>query len=747
MPTFSLTDNFNNPVAVPVDWTSFSALSKYFKSEALHLVVFPDFIQHKDQLISQITPQPLQAQLKVGSKFQLGGANPEIDVTPQTQVAVEVNAIAGSNIFDGDPFGVAATVPANAAYVGLTFDGSLDPVVTVTSGDLFFGFDPSTELHLEYWRAFPVTGANQPTLGDAFAQTISGYVIPGDLSDLSHLRQDDICAVSGIGSLKVFGGVQVAANPNPLASVNLPLNVGTITVQEGPMAGICASFTITGSYQLRVRRLDTNTVELSFLKQRGTTLQLDNTASDGVAVKLGQTDLIAKLLGAIDPKTDNSQLLQGGLRADEAETLNDAIKSSINHSLQASFGQTLSLVKDDEAAFQYHIDVDVAGRDPVARAGIQRALKGDLSGLTALEDGIKPDGTIAAGMKMINSIFSTSAKKKVSFNVNLLGLLNVLSMSDLVRGSKVIADPVTGDLTIADSATGTQIQAIVEPPKRQERVRQAMFESLLVTAAYKASGAVEAFNLTSQSFHFALNRNTNIGVMTDYLNWLAALDLITAGDKQQLLENFHDQGLSTCLLRTTLTDAQCRSMFFDERGDLRPEAYYLNFGRRAMMALLNDKVGPFDHYRYALLDQQWQDALETGPSPQLAEIAGITTANSNYQAILSQLIGDVYDITWWASGMVDAGKQLQSMITFLAGRNPISLRNDPDFATQRAALQKRMAEVIGNSKTRFEEPWGLVSLFWAAGSQGASARLVTSTMTLTKPATGGALAASASSDI
>ncbi|MBV9770046.1 MAG: hypothetical protein JOZ32_10785, partial [Bryobacterales bacterium] len=77
MSTFSLTDNFNNPVPVPVNWTSLSALFKYLKSEGLHLIVFPDFIQHKDQLISQITPQPLQAHLKAGYKFQLGGTLPE----------------------------------------------------------------------------------------------------------------------------------------------------------------------------------------------------------------------------------------------------------------------------------------------------------------------------------------------------------------------------------------------------------------------------------------------------------------------------------------------------------------------------------------------------------------------------------------------------------------------------------------------------------------------------------------------
>ena len=737
MSTFSLSDNFGNPVTTPVKWTPGSALFKYLKSEALHLVVFPDFLQHKDQLIGQITPQPLQAHMKAGYKFQLGGANPEIDVTPEGEVSVEVNAKAGSSLFDDDEFVVAATVPPDVAYVGLTIDGSLDVNVSGSSGDLNFGFESNSELNLSYWRAFPASGANQPTLGDAFAQAISNYVIPGDLSDLSKLQPNDICTASGTGSITVSGGVEVSAMPNPLASVNLPLNAGTITVQDGVMAGLTVSFMISGAYQIRVRRLDTSIYELSFLKRKGTTLKTDLTASGGISVRKNSgNDLIARWLGAIDPKTDNSQLLAGGLTDDEAQTLADAIKSSIDHSLQASFDDTLALVRDDQAAFQYHVDLEAALLDPVSTQALQRALKGNLSDLTTLEAGIKADGTIATGVKMISSVFSTSTKKEASFKINLLGLLNVLSLSDLVRGSKVIQDPVTGDLTIADSVTGTQIQAIVEPPKRQERVRKAMFESLLVTAAYKASGAVEAFNLSSQSFHFALNQNTNAGVMTDYLNWLVALNLIAASEKQKLLAGAQVQGFSTCLLRTSLTDAQCRSMFFDDQGNLRPQTYYLDYGRRAMMALLNDQTEPFDQYRYALLDQQWSQALAVGASPQLAQVAGINSANPNYQAILGQLIGDMYDITWWASGMQDAGKALQSMIAFLAGRNPSTLKSDPAFATERANLQKKMAKVIGASKTRFEEPWGLVCLNWAAGSQGASARLVTSAMTLALPSGG-----------
>jgi hypothetical protein len=197
---------------------------------------------------------------------------------------------------------------------------------------------------------------------------------------------------------------------------------------------------------MRVRRLDTNTVELSFLKQRGTTLKADLTGSGGVAVKKNDTgtDLIGRLLGAVDPKTDNNQLLQGGLTAGEAQTLSDAIKGAIDHSLQASFDDTLARVNDDQAAFQYHIDVDAAQRDPVANEAVHRALEGDLSNLTALEGGIKPDGTVATGVKLIGSVFSTSVKKEVSFKINLLGLVNVLSLSDLIRGSKVIQEPVTG---------------------------------------------------------------------------------------------------------------------------------------------------------------------------------------------------------------------------------------------------------------------------------------------------------------
>ncbi len=122
-------------------------------------------------------------------------------------------------------------------------------------------------------------------------------MIPGDLTDLSQLQLNDICTASGTGSLTVSGGVQVTASPNPLASVNLPLNAGSVTVQEGAMAGLTVSFGSPAPTRSGSRRLDTNIIELSFLKEKGTTLKTDLTGSAGITAMKGDKDLIAKLLG------------------------------------------------------------------------------------------------------------------------------------------------------------------------------------------------------------------------------------------------------------------------------------------------------------------------------------------------------------------------------------------------------------------------------------------------------------------
>jgi len=68
-----------------------------------------------------------------------------------------------------------------------------------------------------------------------------------------------------------------------------------------------------------------------------------------------------------------------------------------------------------------------------------------------------------------------------------------------------------------------------------------------------------------------------------------------------------------------------------------------------------------------------------------------------------------------------------------ASADPATLAGSHEFAKRRDQLQKKMAGVISRSRTRFDEPWGLVSLFQAAGSTGASARVVATGLLLERP--------------
>ena len=332
------------------------------------------------------------------------------------------------------------TVPNATGYVGVQFQGSLDPGVSGSEGNFTFGFDATGGVNLEYWEAFPL-GAGEPKLGDALSATMGSYTIPVKLADLDALAVNDVALVAGQGSLKVSGGVRFEVSPNPLASVDLPLGAGTVAVAPGLSTGLNASFTLSGSYQIRARRIDANTVDLSMVRESGTSWSADLSASGGVTVKVGSTDLIASILGAISTNPVQDQTAFAALKPADAKVLSDAIKSGLNHNLQASIDLVLAGLTDDQAAFQYQIQS--AQLTPNASAAVSRALCGDLSQLTALEDAMQDGGVLAPGLKLMQSVMAETRKHDVTLKINLLGILNYLTVSELVLHSETLADDAT----------------------------------------------------------------------------------------------------------------------------------------------------------------------------------------------------------------------------------------------------------------------------------------------------------------
>jgi hypothetical protein len=213
--------------------------------------------------------------------------------------------------------------------------------------------------------------------------------------------------------------------------------------------------------------------------------------------------------------------------------------------------------------------------------------------------------------------------------------------------------------------------------------------------------------------HFALNQDTNQQIMGDYLNWFVALKLLAAQDKATILGPFTAGGPSTCVLRTTFGDAECEAMFFDQQGKLRTQQYYLEIGRQALRALLDPAHKDFDRIRYQIVDDKlWPAAASTGANVNLGTLVGLSTSDVKVRVLVS----DVKVIKDWAEAMVGAGALVQDVRSFVGKSDPATIVRNPDFKTKRDALQRKLASVVKASTMQFDEPFGMVSLFWASGS-------------------------------
>ena len=126
--------------------------------------------------------------------------------------------------------------------------------------------------------------------------------------------------------------------------------------------------------------------------------------------------------------------------------------------------------------------------------------------------------------------------------------------------------------------------------------------------------------------------------------------------------------------------------------------------------------------------------MKLGPSPELRDLIPLDRMNPRFDQVLADVTGDLYDILWWAESMTKAGAALLAMRQFLKGRDPVGLKDDPEFQRNCAGLQKLMMSVVAKSKARFGEPWGMVSLFWSAGSPaGATGRLQAGNWSVARP--------------
>lgn len=717
MPTIKITNTLNADITtVPVKPNPItSALEKYVPTPAVNILLLDDLVNALDQPLASAGQNPISLGLKFSDKVDFGTSNdPELTIGANVTQNVNVNAKAGKPLFSTDFYGSPVTVGNGEGWLSLALIGSVNAGLTGSASDLKFGLTASGGIQTEYFRKFAVA-ADKPSVGEALGSVLSDFILPADVSDLDAMQPCDISTVSGNGSFKISGSASISVSPNPLASPNLPVVNQPVTLSATASLDVAASFEVSGAYEIRVRKLAPKSVELGYYRKKGTQWSASVTASVGVSASVEKTDLLAKLIAQLTskPEADVTRLLQAGLNNDEIKQIQDAIANSFDNSLKASLDFEFSGSNTDEAAFLY--TVDTSALDTASSAAIHAGLDGDLSVLTTLENNDDGHGVIAPGVTMVRSSFKNVRDRKSTLKLNLLGLLNFSSVFELIQKSEVVFEPITGELTINETVSGSSI-ATLTLPAAQQKLRKIRFNSLLVTTAYRASRSVSSMRLTSSDIYFAFNQNTNEHTMSDYLDGVLGLGLINVGVKQQIMNGFHGTGTSTCLLRSEFDDAACQAMFLDTTGNPRQQVEYERIGRGALQQLLlpgdsNDA----DKYR--------RDVLASDPLWEKLKVA----ADANFRQVLPSLandtvrlnvvITDFETVMWWAQSMASTAQKLAAVRNFVGSTDPAMLEGNNTFKSLRSDLQKHVASVVSNSQLEFGLPFGLTALFQSAFPQ------------------------------
>jgi hypothetical protein len=309
-----------------------------------------------------------------------------------------------------------------------------------------------------------------------------------------------------------------------------------------------------------------------------------------------------------------------------------------------------------------------------------------------------------------------------------LGILNVLSLRELARTATVFHDEESGELIIADEVSTKRIGAVTE----RNNLRKILYESALITATYKASGIDINSDLSASQNFFLYDKHANRQRMSDFLDAVAAVGLLNAGDIPARLGSSDEFGRASLGLETEYDQAACQNLFLD--GDTpRATDFYEEMGKLALLALVA-KTDPDSYRRIPIENATLWQKMKAGQTSFAFILPPPITGGADAVLRVARVQQDYTLIEWWAATMSKAAVRLADMQAFLKGKNAAILENNKQFSDKREALADELAAAIQKNKSNFDDPWGLIALFMASHrSAVASATVVSSEFTLSLP--------------
>ena len=703
VPTFAIKDD-NGKELLSTNLTG-GGLGKYLKSAASLRSVVP---------LAKVFSKPLT---EVSGARELALAV-EQDVPIGDEKALSISAgagaklgvhEAGSEIFAGTDLQAPVTIPNGTTYTSVQLEALIKAALTGTKGSIGFGFAAGTAFRYAYFHPFDTVG-DEKSVGDALKAMFSSAVFPADADDLGRLAVGSFVSLAGEGELTISGEATLSSSANLLATPGLPI-IGTAAVTAGASVNVGAEWTASGEFELRLSKSDASTLHLAFYRRRGRSLSVSATAKAGVTATVRGRDMLATLMRAIspDPETDLLTLVDAGLDDEQIGAIQQAIAASIDRSLTVAAQLQVSSLRDDQSLFAY--DVDLARLDDAGKAALGDALHGRLTKIG--EMATAPGGAI----RLVTSAAQQLRERKASWRINLLGILNVASFVELVREGSVLFDPVSGALTAADKVSARRIRVREVPlASHPEKLRKLLFESLLITAAYRASRALgTTLTLTADQTYLEQRGRTKRQDLEDHYRALIALGLCDESERDARLASDAEFGPSTFVIENSFSAAACDAMFLDADGTPHTLEHYEAIGRRSLLALI-PATDPSRSFRRLALesDAMWARVRMAG-----AAIDTVLPGHIRDNPLRLALVrGDVVTILWWAKAMSRAAVELVATRTFLGQRDAASLATDPAFTKARARLADALERIVATTEARFDDPWDVLAMDAAAARLG-----------------------------
>ena len=608
-------------------------------------------------------------------------------------------------IIEDDPFGEIA-IPMDEAWLMLGLGVTLEGGLSATLGHFNFGFSKGEELSVRGYRRFRSGPGGFPEFREALGKSFAGFQFPASFADLGKLDQDFVLVLSGTGTLTASAGFSLATPVSALASFSLA-GVGELGVKAGASIDVGAGLTLSGGYQVRLRRVANGNVELGVYSFESSEEELTVAARVGVKAGIGRFDLTEQLIRRLNngPVVDSEEFLQALPGEDDEakdrriEGFERKLRAASSRKLEVAVEAAFSNLETDEAAWLYEIDPSATQAAPAVEA----ALAGDFSPLTS-----DPDD-LPQGVEPMKNILTHSEVKRASLRFHMLGFVDASSSVKLIRSTEMELGPDGNITLITDTSSANRLNALMAGFGRdRRRLRQLLSENFVIQAVYKAADLgflPPEFN--ARHSYFEIHDSTGREEMKNNLDVPRVLGLIPPEAADRRLGNRKKFGRTTFYAEAAYQSDALKRLFLDEAGEPRPVGYYEERGRSALGALLAGDDGQPTRTRAADLglagNTLWNDLRAQGPTA-FGAILNLPRDSPE----LGTIIADYLTIVDWAEAMNMAATALRDVRAVLAGGSTDRL------AEARELLKKRLASVAGKSREHFGDPLGLVMVYVAA---------------------------------